>query len=127
MVSRRKESGFTMVELLMAMGLSIVGLLGLVSLQMMAIKGNSRARNLSEATALAQERIEMLQMTPYSTLSTKAGTETNLSPSPGNTTQNLYTRTTTIAVGASSTTMTVNVSWTDEGAHNVRLVEVRTP
>jgi prepilin-type N-terminal cleavage/methylation domain-containing protein len=104
--------GFTMVELLIALALSMVGLLGLLALQMTAVKGNANSRNYAEATALAQEKLEQLQTLPYANLAASA--ESNIGANPGSS-LTPYTRTVTIVSDNGTTkVLQVVVSWPDE-------------
>lgn len=60
--STRKNSsgGFTLVEVLMAMLILLVGLLGVASMQIMAIKGNKHALNTTERTTTVNNLMEWL-------------------------------------------------------------------
>jgi prepilin-type N-terminal cleavage/methylation domain-containing protein len=124
----KRQRGFTLVELLVALALSMVGLLGLLALQMLAIRSNATSRGYAEATALAQERVEVLQTTPYAALITVA--EPPMGANPGST-QTLYTRTTTVTDNVINKTIRVQVTWDDAytagKTHNVSLYLVRTP
>jgi type II secretory pathway pseudopilin PulG len=135
---RRSRGGFTLVELLISMGLSTVGLLGLISLQMVAVRGNMSSRAFTEATGLAQERQEYVQTETYTDLPTYNATESKLNAqglAQANTTLGPYTRTTAVVADAANnwTTITVTVTWADfeNGAsnrnHNVVLVTRRSP
>jgi prepilin-type N-terminal cleavage/methylation domain-containing protein len=119
-----KEKGFTLVELLVALALSMVGLLGLISLQMVAIKGNANSRNYAEATALAQEKMEELQVLPYANV--VAGAEGPMGANPASTLKP-YTRTWTILSDNGTTkVIEVDVSWNDEYvAGKTRVVKMR--
>jgi prepilin-type N-terminal cleavage/methylation domain-containing protein len=129
---RRAHGGFTLIELLIALGLSTVGLLGLLALQIVAIRGNTMSRGFSEATGIAQSQIEAAARTPYANLSTLVeGTcavyptttapnctgapTTTVSPDPHTTTQNVYTRCTAVTVDTVNvvTTVQVSVCWKD--------------
>jgi len=131
-LARRRQRGFTLIELLIALGLSTVGLLGLLALQTVAIRGNTMSRGLSEAMGIAQSQLEMAERTPYASLSTLAegtcaiylpstapnctGAPTSkVSPDPHTTTQQLYSRCTAVAVDATNivTTVQVSVCWQD--------------
>jgi prepilin-type N-terminal cleavage/methylation domain-containing protein len=120
----KRERGFTLVELLIALALSMIGLLGLMALQISAIKGNASSRNFAEATALAQEKLEKLQVVPYANVA--ASTETALGANPAST-QTPYTRTVTIISDNGTTkVIEVEVSWPDEYvANKTRRVRVR--
>ena len=59
------ESGFTLLEILIAISFLTVGLLAVASMQIMAIKGNSFAGDVTEATTLAEDRIEWLMTLDY--------------------------------------------------------------
>jgi prepilin-type N-terminal cleavage/methylation domain-containing protein len=123
LVSRRRRSrqrGFTLVELLISMGLSMVGLLGLMTLQVIAVRGNMSSRNFAEATSLAQERIEWLQSVGYTGIAAQAKTE--YLNQPGTLPRVLasaagaeYTRTTAVVIDASTNTarVSVTVQWPD--------------
>ena len=56
-----KERGFTILELLLATVILLIGILGLIGLQAAAISGNSSANQMTVATTLAQDQIEQLK------------------------------------------------------------------
>jgi hypothetical protein len=120
---------------MISMALSTVGLLGLMSLQMVAIEGNMRSRNFGEAVGIAQQRLELATELSYGTLSTLQETGTaSISPTTElvDTTSPaaIYTRQTQVTLNADNTTdVTVTVSWKDSrnAAHSVRLVTKRSP
>ena len=55
------QKGFTLLELLIALVILAIGLLGLAGLHIAAIQGNVSGFKLSAASAIAQERIEELK------------------------------------------------------------------
>ena len=57
-VSRNYQSGFSMVEMLVAILILMVGLLGLAQLQLTAIKANAQSATSTAATAIAQRAVE---------------------------------------------------------------------
>jgi type IV pilus modification protein PilV len=59
-VRKKSQAGFSMIELLVAVVILAVGLLGLAELQVTAIKANSQTNNISAATAIAQKTIERI-------------------------------------------------------------------
>ncbi|HEX8951388.1 MAG TPA: prepilin-type N-terminal cleavage/methylation domain-containing protein [Polyangia bacterium] len=143
---RRPRGGFTIIELIIAMALTTVGLVGLVALQSIAIRGNMMSRNFGEAIGIAQQRLELAERTPYPTLAALTpadpacatsgnpcanGTaKVNPNPDSNNTTQALYTRCTTVTDnGDNTTTVLARVCWQDTSSawHHVDLRTRRSP
>lgn len=60
-----KEKGFTLVEVIVAISILSFGLLAVASMQVTAIMGNSLSGNLTEASALAGDRMEKLMSMDY--------------------------------------------------------------
>lgn len=58
------ESGFTLVEVLIALTIFAIGLLALASMQVTALRGNSNAQVITGGTALAEGTMEWLQSLP---------------------------------------------------------------
>ena len=59
------EKGFTLIEVLVAMAVFSVALLGLEKMQIGALQVNTIASRLTQGTTLAQDRVEWLMALPY--------------------------------------------------------------
>ena len=59
------EKGFTLIEVLVAMTVFSVALLGLEKMQIGALQVNTIASRLTQGTTLAQDRTERLMALPY--------------------------------------------------------------
>lgn len=53
-----EQAGFTLVEVLIALVVTVVGLLGLLAMHTTTLKGNRDAGRAAEATAIAQQSVE---------------------------------------------------------------------
>ncbi|MBK5099684.1 MAG: prepilin-type N-terminal cleavage/methylation domain-containing protein [Desulfobacteraceae bacterium] len=61
----RKEDGFTLLEVILAISILTIGILAVGSMQVSAIRGNATASCLTEGTVLAADQIEKLMALPY--------------------------------------------------------------
>jgi len=59
------DQGFTLLEVLIAMSIFAIGILGVASMQISAINGNASARMHTEAGTWAADRVERLMAVPY--------------------------------------------------------------
>lgn len=57
--------GFTILEVLIAMAIFAIGILGVAKMQLSAVSGNSSARGMTEAATVGQQQIEQLMALPY--------------------------------------------------------------
>jgi prepilin-type N-terminal cleavage/methylation domain-containing protein len=64
--SMDRESGFTLIEILIAITILTVGLLGVASMQVSAIRGNDFSASVTTGLCLAEDRMEELMRRPYS-------------------------------------------------------------
>ena len=68
MKSFEHNKGFTLIEVMIAIVILTIGLLALVSVTVMVIKGNSLNRGITTATTLANQQLETLKNTPFSSI-----------------------------------------------------------
>lgn len=68
------QTGFTLIELMIALAVFAIGLLALSAMMVTAVKGNVFAKKMSTAENLAQQKIEYLMNLKYSQVS-YAGTD----------------------------------------------------
>lgn len=61
----RTSDGFTLLEVLIAISILVVGMLAAGQMQLMAIRGNSFSGSSTEAVNLAQRQLETLIRTDY--------------------------------------------------------------
>jgi len=110
--TRFNERGFTLIEVLVAMFLLVVALLGLLSLTTMVINGNAFSKTSTVATTLAKDKLEELKRKNYD--------EIAASTSPESVTLNgkTYTR------EWDADPIDVNVSGTSEHAKDMKKITV---
>lgn len=70
----RTDNGFTIIEVLIAMLILAVGILGLAKMQITGIKGNASARILTNRVVQTTNQIERLLLLPYEHSDLDAGT-----------------------------------------------------
>lgn len=63
---RRSGSGFSLLELMIALSVLALGLVGVAFAQIQALNYGSRGRHTSSATAIAQNQYELLLRMPFS-------------------------------------------------------------
>lgn len=114
---RRRTRGMTLIEVMVALLIATVGLLGALAMVGTIIGGTSFSRAATEATVLAQAKIEQEQSRTDVTLAFPASgiesTENNLDAQGGTT--GIYTRITTWGASADGLrrTVSVRVDWFD--------------
>ena len=59
------EEGFTLIEVIIALGVVAIGILSLMALQLNTIKGNAFANTMTRATYTGSDVIELLLAMPY--------------------------------------------------------------
>lgn len=110
-----KTGGFTLLEVMIALVILSVGLLGLAALQLVAIKGNSFSSEMTYATMLAQQHAEILKNLPFTDANLAAAGEGNPHTAIGSSKGIQYAVRWTVADNTPGTDMkTVNltVQWT---------------
>ncbi len=116
-VKSKKDSGFTMIELLMALAVLSVALLGIGSMVYSVMGSTSVSKGMTVATTLMQDKMESLKNTVVSSLTT--GNDT---VQMGNVS---YLRQWTISPSANTRTITVSVNWDYRGPHHVSTTTLR--
>jgi type IV pilus assembly protein PilV len=91
------ESGFTLIEVLIGVSIFAIGLLGVAALQMHAVRNTSIGNVTSQATMLANQKMEQVKATAFDDLVVNE-VENNIDPD-GNA-GGIYNRTTTITTPA---------------------------
>ena len=82
-IRRNNEKGFTLVEVMVSIGILSFGLLAVAAMQNSALLGTSKSKAVTEATTVAMDRMEKLWAMPFDTLNASYSTGTDYNdPAP---------------------------------------------
>ncbi len=112
--TRRKESGFTMIEVLISLAIFSFALLAIASMQIMSIRTNSVAASMTTANILAQSMIDRIHSDPSNVTNFAASPTINLNGWQAEVANNLPEGLGAVAVAPvslNSNRVRVTVSW----------------
>lgn len=69
---RKREGGFTLLEVLVALTILAVGLLGIAAMQTSAIIANKSSNNFGQATLMCEQVLEQMKAQMFDTIQTSA-------------------------------------------------------
>tara|TARA_B100000315_G_scaffold141720_1_gene130780 strand:+ start:2363 stop:2854 length:492 start_codon:yes stop_codon:yes gene_type:complete len=114
------QKGFTLLEVLIALTILSVGLLGLASITASVIRTNSFSDDFTTTTALAQDKLEELVNTTFGGL-----TNGNDTVDADGNVGSKYSRSWTITTAGTRADIAVTVTWTDD-LGNAKSVSIST-
>lgn len=122
---KSEQGGFTMIEVLIALLVLLIGMAGILSLQLTSMQATSFSRHATEASILAEDKLEALRTEPMISLASGDDrVDARGVPDPsGN-----YERVWTVTPGTERTTVTVAVTWNEQGSdpYTIRMSTLRT-
>ena len=123
----REEDGFTLLELLVALTILSVGLLGTAVLTTGIIRGNFFSKNITSATAVAQTTIEGAQRVGYTAVNTYVTDSSKVPPtvSMGGVSFSQSASVTNNSPASNMKTISIMVSW-NEANNAARSVTLQT-
>ena len=117
-VNGKNDTGFSLIELLIAMCVFALGMLAAASMQYSAVRNNTTGNTATQANMLAKATLEMLKSQDIESSALAVGDYVDPSPvdangNPGG----IYNRTWRIdPLGASTRRISVTVAWTKFGS-----------
>ncbi|MEJ7601745.1 MAG: prepilin-type N-terminal cleavage/methylation domain-containing protein [Kofleriaceae bacterium] len=124
--TRAAERGFTMLEVLIAILLSSVGMIGIVALFRVQTAASSFSRRTTEASVLATDQLERVRTIPIPAAGS-GSSQTSLDESGTVVTDGVFARTWTAVPVTDYFAVTVTVSWKDNGQRSLVLRGRRNP
>lgn len=119
----KRERGFTMVEVLVALTIMTIGMLGIVAMQKTSFSASGYTRHATEAAILAEDKLEQLRTVTL----VGATDDSELVDSTGAVVADgIFTRAWTFDTSGTLVTITVTVSWSEtDGTHSLTFRTLR--
>ncbi len=116
------QRGFSLLEVLVGLVVLAFGLLATAGMQLSSIQGNHFSSDLTQATVLAQNKLEELKNLPYSDSKLKSPQPAQQMTVSGVVYTVLYN---VASPGNWMKLITASVQWTDRGDHRVTLSTIK--
>jgi len=119
-----QSRGFTLIEVLIALVILSVALLGLAGLMVQTTKNTSFGGLMTEGATFAQDKLEELRATPWGNLASFSGVD-----QPQGSNKITYNRNWTVqpnppSLGDTVRTISVTVTWNDRTQRTITLLSV---
>jgi len=113
-IGKPMDTGFTLIEVLIAMTIFSIGMLAVASMQIASIGGNATSAGVTDATSQAVIQLEQFINGDYDT-EVVSGTETVATTTQPITTYSITRTVTEDDVFDNTKTVVITVTWTDNG------------
>jgi prepilin-type N-terminal cleavage/methylation domain-containing protein len=123
--ARSEQGGFTLIEILIALTVLLVGVSGILAMQLTLTRSGGFSRHLSEATQLAETQMEILMLLPVTIFTDgMTATENDINPQGGTDAPAIYNRTwlADLDTGENIVTLTVTVQWFERGKDSSQVI-----
>jgi type IV pilus modification protein PilV len=119
----QEPNGFTLIEVVAALIILAIGLLAIAAMQIASTKGGYFSNNVTQATILAQDKLEDLRNLSYSDSNLSSGQHNE-----GTMSETIFSRQYHIVedAGNSIKTIAVTVQWVDRGGHSISFATIRS-
>ena len=124
-----KQTGFSLIEVLVGLVILAVGLLAMAGLQATSVRGNAFSNNLMQATYVAQDRLEFIINLPLDSSQLQAG---NYNPGPitisgpEGYSSVVFNPSYTVVVNGNLRTINYTVTWNDGVNHSISFSTIRS-
>ena len=117
------NKGFTLLEVLIGLVILAFGLLAIAGMQITSVKGNFFSNNMTQASILAQDRLEVLRNLDWNHADLSIGTHEE-----GQISGTIFSRKYTVSLvpGTNMLNIVVTVSWHDNIDHTVSFSTIRS-
>jgi prepilin-type N-terminal cleavage/methylation domain-containing protein len=122
-----ESKGFSLIEILIALVILSIALLGLAGLMIQTTKNNSFGGRMTEAATFAQDKLEEFRAIGWVKIPPNTGGIDQLN---GATTGIVYTRNWQVApnpINGNLKEITVTINWADQTNHSIRLFSILSP
>jgi type IV pilus assembly protein PilV len=116
------KKGFTLIEVLIGLVLLAIGLLAIAGMQITSVKGNFFSSNMTQASILAQDRLESLKQLDINHADLDLATHNE-----GVVGGTIFSREYTVSLvpGTTMRSIMVTVRWRDDSNHTVSFSTIR--
>lgn len=110
------NGGFTLMEIMVALMILAIGVMGIWSMQGVAIRSNTTARRITDTATLGADQFEVLMRLPYNSAALTPETTTTQTITRNNIEYTLSWTVSALNVPINNVkTITVNASWMEAG------------
>ena len=119
------KKGFTLIEILVGLVILSVGVLAIGGLRVISIRGNFFSHHLTQATYVAQDRLEFLNTLAYAASALQAGShDDGTSQLSGSDT--VFQRSYAVSINGDLKTITYTVNWNEGVPRTISFSTIKT-